>query len=247
MTSVLMIGHMPGWKDRRTTELLIAKGCSVTSICPADGEPIPTDLARFDAMVVLGGPQNVADAADPQHAFLKHEMRSMEAFLRMERPLLGICLGSQLLAATLGAEVGEHPDRAAEIGYYPVRPTRAGSRLLPDPLQAYEWHYQGWALPHGAELLARGDIFANQAFRYGANAYGLQFHPDTTPEEIKEWTLLYEEQLSTPGAHPRSRQMEEIEIYNATLYEWFSGFLDHWLQPNRDLSSLSQRLGATTH
>jgi GMP synthase (glutamine-hydrolysing) len=246
MRSVLMIGHMPGCKDRRTTELLTAKHCSITSICPAAGDAIPRDLTRFDALVVLGGPQNVADASDPQHAFLKEEMRTIEAFLRMERPLLGICLGSQLLAATLGAEVGEHPEGFAEIGYYPVRPTQAGSHLMPDPLQVYQWHYQGSALPHGAELLARGDIFPNQAFRYGETAYGLQFHPDTTPEEIKEWTLLYEEQLSSPGAHPRSRQIEEIGSFNSTLYEWFSGFLEHWLQPSRDLSSLRQSLGATS-
>jgi GMP synthase (glutamine-hydrolysing) len=246
MTSVLMIGQMARWKDRRTTALLSAKGCSIVSVCPAEGEPLPRDLARFDAMVVLGGPQNVRDADDPEHAYLNAEMRAIEAFLRTGRPLLGICLGSQLLAATLGAEVGEHRQGLAEIGYYPVRPTAAGARLIPDPLQVYHWHYQGFALPRGAELLARGDAFPNQAFRYGETAYGLQFHPDTTPEEIEEWTQLLEDQLSTPGAHPRSRQMEEVGIYNATLYEWFSGFLDHWLQPIRDLTSLRQNLGATS-
>jgi GMP synthase (glutamine-hydrolysing) len=247
MTQILMIGHMARWKDRRTTALLAAKGCSIVSVCPADGEPLPRDLVRFDAMVVLGGPQNVADVADPEHAYLNDEMRTIEAFLRMERPLLGICLGSQLLAAALGAEVGAHPNGLAEIGYYPVRPTPAGSAVIPDPLQVYHWHYQGFALPRGAELLARGDIFPNQAFRYGATAYGLQFHPDTTPEEIVEWTRLLEDQLSTPGAHARRRQIEEIELYNVTLYEWFSAFLDRWLEPARNLSSLNQNLGATTY
>ena len=101
-------------------------------------------------------------------------------------------------------------------------------------------------MPRGAELLASGEIFPNQAFRYGSAAYGLQFHPDTTPEEITEWTLLYEGQLSSPGAHPRSRQIAEIGTYNAALYEWFSGFLDRWLQPIGDLSSLTQSLGATS-
>jgi GMP synthase (glutamine-hydrolysing) len=245
MSSVLMIGHMPNWKDRRTTELLARKGCSITSICPAAGDVIPRDLTGFDAMVVLGGPQFVADAADPQNGFLLDEMRTIERFLALDRPLLGICLGSQLLAATLGAEVGMHPEGAAEIGYYPIRPTLAGAHLMPDPLLAYQWHYQGWTLPRGAELLARGDIFPNQAFRYGA-AYGLQFHPDTTPEEITEWTLLYERQLSSPGAHARSRQIAEIDAYNAALYEWFSGFLDRWLQPIGDFSSLTQSLGATS-
>ena len=227
--------------------LLSAKGCSVTSICPAAGEPLPQDLSRYQAMLVLGGPQNVRDATDPEHAYLIEEMRAIEAFLGTGRPLLGICLGSQLLASTLGAEVGEHPDGMAEIGYYTVRPTQAGARLIPDPLQVYHWHYQGFALPRGAELLARGaGAFPNQAYRYGGHAYGLQFHPDTTPEEIKEWTLLYEEQLSTPGAHDRNRQLNEINLYDRNLLNWYSGFLDHWLRPVHLSSNLSQSTAATS-
>jgi GMP synthase (glutamine-hydrolysing) len=247
MTEILMIGHMARWKDRRTTGLLAAKGCSIAWVCPAAGDPLPRDLARFDGLVVLGGPQNVADAADPQHAYLVEEMKTIEAFLGNGRPLLGICLGSQLLAATLGAEVGEHPQGRAEIGYYPVRPTPAGAGLIPDPLQVYHWHFQGSTLARGAELLARGEMFPNQAFRYGRTAYGLQFHPDTTPAEIEEWTQLLEEQLSTPGAHPRARQIAEIGVFDSTLSNWFSGFLDHWLAPVRHFSTLSQTLDATSH
>ncbi len=232
MTSVLMVGHMARWKDRRTTALLTAKGCSVASICPAAGEPLPQDLSPYQAMLVLGGPQNVCDAADPEHAYLIEEMRAIEAFLRTGRPLLGICLGAQLLASTLGAEVGEHPEGIAEIGYYPVQPAQAGSPLIPDPLQVYHWHYQGFSLPPGAELLARGvGAFPNQAFRYGDGVYGLQFHPDTTPEEIEELTLLFEAHLSAPGAHDRSRQLKEIALYDRTLLNWYSYFLDDWLKP----------------
>ncbi len=242
-----MIGHMARWRDRRTTALLSKRGCDIRWVCPAAGEPLPDDLARFQAMVVLGGPQNVGDASHPDHAHLIDEMRAIEAFLRSGRPLLGICLGAQLMAATLGAEVGPHADGFAEIGYYPVRPTAAGSSLMPDPLQVYHWHYQGFALPRGAELLARGgDRFPNQAFRYGVSAYGLQFHPDTTPEEIDAWTQLFEAQLLTPGAHDRTRQMEEIALYDSHLSQWFGAFLDHWLAPLRDLSSLRQSPRATS-
>jgi GMP synthase (glutamine-hydrolysing) len=246
MTSVLMIGHMARWKDRRTTSLLSAKGCEVAWVCPAAGEPLPRELDRHDAMVVLGGPQNVADAADRAHDYLVEEMRAIEAFLGTGRPLLGICLGSQLIAATLGAKVAPHPEGHAEIGYYPLRATEPGRGLIPDPLQVYQWHYQGFELPRGAELLATGEIFPNQAYRYGIAAYGLQFHPDTMPEEIDEWTQLFADQLTIPGAHRRDRQMEEIALYDAPLCGWFSTFLDHWLQPLRDLSSLKQSLATTS-
>lgn len=246
MTSVLMIGHMPRWRDRRTTELLEGKGCRVTWLCPAAGDAVPSDLSPFQAMVVLGGPQYVHHAGDPEHAYLVEEMRMIERWLDTGRPLLGICLGAQLLAATLGAEVGEHPQGLAEIGYYRVRPTASGSGLIPDPLQVYHWHYHGFALPQGAELLARGEIFPNQAFRYGGAAYGLQFHPDTTPEEIDRWTGLLEEQLASPGAHDRARQMKEVVLYDHGLTDWFSGFLDDWLRPARDLATLRQSIDATT-
>jgi GMP synthase (glutamine-hydrolysing) len=246
MTGVLMIGHMARWKDRRTTALLSAKGCEVTWLCPAAGDPLPRDPNLFEAMVVLGGAQNVRDAADPAHPYLVEEMRLIEAWLKTDRPLLGICLGAQLVAATLGAEVAPHPEGRVEIGYYALRPTPAGSAVIPDPLQAYHWHYYGFSIPRGAELLARGEIFPNQAFRYGSNAYGLQFHPDTTPEEIHAWTGMFEAQLATPGAHPRTRQLEEIDRYDSILSEWFSRFLDRWLQPIRDPSSLSQSPAATS-
>ncbi len=246
MTTVLMIGHMPRWRDRRTTALLAAKGCHITWLCPAAGDQLPRDLGPFHAMAVLGGPQYVHYAADPEHAYLAEEMRVIERWLRTGRPLLGICLGAQLLAATLGAEVKEHPAGLTEIGYYKVWPTAAGSELIPDPLQVYHWHYHGFALPQGAELLARGEIFPDQAFRYDGAAYGLQFHPDTTPEEIDEWTRLLEEQLNSPGAHKRTRQIEEIPLYDHLLVDWFSGFLDHWLKPTRDLATFRQSVGTTT-
>jgi GMP synthase (glutamine-hydrolysing) len=247
MTSVLMVGHMARWRDRRTTALLTGKGCEVTWVCPAAGDPLPRDLAGFQAMVVLGGPQYVYNADEPEHAYLTAEMSAIEAWLRTEKPFLGICLGAQLLAATLGAKVGEHPEGQTEIGYYKIRPTAAGKAFIPNPFQVYEWHYHGFALPQGAELLACGDAFPHQAFRYNGAAYGLQFHPDSTPEEIIEWTQLLEEQLKSPGAHDRSRQLREIALYDQPLANWFSNFLDRWLESAGDRELLSKNIGATTY
>ena len=106
MTSVLMIGHMPRWRDRRTSALLTGKGCETTWLCPAAGEPLPRDLSLFQAMVVLGGPQYVYNADEADHTYLADEMRAIERWLRTEKPFLGICLGAQLLAATMPALYG---------------------------------------------------------------------------------------------------------------------------------------------
>ncbi len=88
--------------------------------------------------------------------------------LKENKPYLGICLGAQMLAHHLGARVYKHADGHAEVGYYPIRPTEAGREVVdPWPEQVYQWHREGFDLPNGAELMAEGDSFPVQAFRYG--------------------------------------------------------------------------------
>lgn len=227
--TILMLGHMVRWKDQRATTMLEAKGCRVEWCCPAAGDVVPGSVDGYDGMVVLGGAQNVADAADPQHAYLNDEMRLIERWLAAERPLLGICLGAQLLAATLGAKVGAHGEGRVEIGYFPIRPTAAGARFMPDPLVVYHWHYQGFDLPEGAELLAVGEDFPNQAFRYGA-AYGLQFHAEATPEQIRAWIGLLAPELTRTGAQSARRQLAELPRYDPPLAAWLDRFLDLWIK-----------------
>ena len=97
--------------------------------------------------------------------------------LAADRPFLGVCLGAQMLAKHLGGEVGPHGGGQVEIGYYPIRPTPAGAELGRWPPQVYQWHREGFTLPRDCRLLASGDTFENQAFRYGDRAFGIQFHP----------------------------------------------------------------------
>ena len=98
--------------------------------------------------------------------------------MKEQKPLLGICLGAQMLAKHLGARVCVHPEGKAEIGYYPIRPTAAGFDVCPVwPNYVYQWHRQGIDLPHGARLLAQGNIFNVQAFACGPAAYGISSMP----------------------------------------------------------------------
>ena len=240
-SDILMIGHMERWKDQRATDLLIGKECRVEWRCPAEGDALPQELERYAGAVILGGPQNVADAERPEHAYLVDEMRLIERWLGTGKPLLGICLGSQLMAATLGARVAPHPEGRAEIGYYPLEATQEGRGILPDGLVVYHWHYQTFDLPHGAERLAARPHFRNQAFRYGERVFGLQFHPEATPPQIEAWTRLYEKDLDAPGAHPRQRQLADLPRYDAPLAAWFDGFLAKWLGDS-DTQSSSDRV-----
>jgi GMP synthase (glutamine-hydrolysing) len=117
----------------------------------------------------------------------------------------------------------------SEIGYYPLRPTAAGRALIPDGLQVYHWHKEGFEVPAGAELLAEGDAFPNQAFRYGNNAYGLQFHPEVTPAVMQRWLAGNPDGPRRPGACPLERQIADSARFDAPLHAWMDGFIDRWL------------------
>lgn len=146
------------------------------------GEPF--DGERSEAMVILGGPMS---ANDPEMA---GEIAMIEGALKAGVPLLGICLGSQLIAKALGARV--YRNDVLEIGWAPVYLTDAGRgdpvfEKIPSPSTFFHWHGETFGLPRGAELLGWSDKCRHQAYRYGRNVYGLQFHPEVTAEMIADW------------------------------------------------------------
>ena len=117
-------------------------------------------------------------------------------------PLLGICLGAQMMARVLGARVGPHPDGLVEIGYHPVHPTAAGEAYFDGPTMFYQWHRDTFDIPAGAVHLAHNAPFAAQAFRYDGHAYGIEFHPEMTLAMIKRWTAS---RKGGADAHPARR------------------------------------------
>lgn len=146
------------------------------------------DLDRYHGLIVLGGPMNCDQVA--RHRHLATEVAAIQTAVRDGKPVLGICLGSQLLARALGAPVNRHHTK--EIGWYDVRPTDEGLR---DPLfqhfaaseKIFQWHGDTFDIPHGAVHLATSDACAHQAFRFGHNAYGLQFHLEVDEPMIHRW------------------------------------------------------------
>ncbi len=148
-------------------------------------EPLPS--IDYQALVVMGGQQY----ANEDLAFLIAEKALMRNTLERSIPLLSICLGGQLLASVCGAEVKRHGD--TEIGFYDVQLTDAGKQ---DPLyegfagsshSVFQWHNDTFDLPTGAVLLEAGNSTPYQAFRYGENAYGLQYHPELTEDLLRIW------------------------------------------------------------
>jgi GMP synthase-like glutamine amidotransferase len=150
-------------------------------------QPVTTtpDVGRYDALIFMGGPMSVNDDLP----FLRQEMDFIRQAIAQRQPILGICLGSQLIARAMGATVRRNA--AKEIGWYGLQftPAAAGDRLFAGLSKetVFHWHGETFDLPPGAELLASSDLCRNQAFRAGEHVYGLQFHLEVTPEMIADW------------------------------------------------------------
>jgi GMP synthase (glutamine-hydrolysing) len=97
----------------------------------------------------------------------------------------------------------------------------------------YQWHREGFELPNGATLLAKGQDFEAQAFRYGPAAYGLQFHPEVTLAMMCRWSMTCPERMVSPGAHPRHRHLEGWFRHDGAVARWSSAFLRAWLAEGR--------------
>ena len=166
-----------------------------------------------------------------EDAWLRREIDWIGVPLKEDTPFLGICLGAQMLARHLGQRVRAHPQGRVELGYYPIQPTEHGHRICDCrfPNHVYQWHREGFDLPCGATLLARGQDFEAQAFRYRGKAYGFQFHPEVTFATLCRWTLLNRERMAEPGAHPRHRHIEGWFRHDGAVARWSGAFVRRWL------------------
>jgi GMP synthase (glutamine-hydrolysing) len=143
-------------------------------------------LNGVTGLIFLGGPMSVNEDLP----YIRRELGLIDEALAAGKPVLGICLGAQLIAKALGARVYANPVK--EIGWGPIRLTEAGHRdpllgRLRDPEIVLHWHGETFDLPPGATWLAYSEACRHQAFRYGLNVYGLQFHLEATPEMIAAW------------------------------------------------------------
>jgi GMP synthase (glutamine-hydrolysing) len=176
---------------------------------------IVASIEQADLLVVLGGPIGVGDAE--AYPFLTPELRLIERRLTQDRPLLGICLGSQLMASALGSRV--YPGGTKEIGWGHLQLTDAGMASCLAPLadpdaMVLHWHGDTFDLPDGATRLASSPLYENQAFAHGRNTLALQFHIEADPARLEEWYVGHTSELGAAGISVKALRAATAQVAN---------------------------------
>jgi GMP synthase-like glutamine amidotransferase len=176
---------------------------------------------EYELLVFLGGPMSVNDEAE--YPYLVEEKALIRRALNADKPILGICLGAQLIASALGARV--YPGEERELGWYPITLTEEGKRdevfsAFPPHLEVFHWHGETFDLPRGAKLLAGSELYPHQAYRIG-RSYALQYHLEVTAEMVRDWVRDVPER--------REEILLNLEQRVAELNRWAEVFFDRWL------------------
>ena len=187
MTRALVLQHIRCEPPGLFSGMLNDRGASIETIELDEGGALP-DWREADLVVAMGGPMSVHDEAE--HPWLAGEKRWIAAAVRAGVPYFGVCLGAQLLAASLGAPV--HTGQIPEVGVLPVTVAAAGRDdpvlgVLGGEFPALQWHGDTFGIPAGAVRLAGSAAYPNQAFRFGNAAYAVQFHIEVTDHMLAEW------------------------------------------------------------
>lgn len=200
MAKILVLQHHPAENLGAIADALEGAALAWQYVRVFDGHPIPKDVKGLGGLIVMGGPETVYRL--DRYPYLRDEMALIESALKAGKPILGVCLGSQLLAAALGAAVRRGDQR--EIGWSSVRLNDGAKddrlmRGLPTEFVAAHWHSDVFDLPKDAVALASSEKTPVQAYRYGAKAYGLLFHAEMTREILTALVSEFGEGLTRVG------------------------------------------------
>lgn len=196
---VLIVQHAPFEHPAVIRRALEAQGTPTLTLHPYLGDDYP-DRKDIAGMISLGGPMHAND--DEENPWIPRECRLLRECVLEELPVVGVCLGGQMMARALGGRVEKN--HTVELGWFPIELNSLGAS---DPVLSaagsnpvvYHWHEDTFHLPEGAQLLAQSQACARQAYRIGDHAYGFQFHPEADHQLLHEW-LSYEgidEEIST--------------------------------------------------
>ncbi|MGD0127691.1 MAG: type 1 glutamine amidotransferase [Terriglobia bacterium] len=230
---ILILQHIACEPAGIYEDILAEKGASIHRVEIDAGQQLP-DWRGVDAIVAMGGPMSVND--DDTLSWLTTEKRWVREAVLAGRPFWGVCLGAQLLAASLGARVysGARP----EIGIMPVYLTVEGQQDtvfsgIPPKLLTFQWHGETFDVPEGAVLLASSPAYPNQAFRWKEKAYGVQFHVEVSADMAEQWAQVpdYAAALGRVlGAGAARKVVGDVLHEQETLHSYARRMFENWLK-----------------
>lgn len=230
MKPILVIQHVESEGLGTIGNILCKRGFEADFAKVFKNERIPKTIDNYLALIVLGGPIGVYE--EDVYPFIKDEIALIKNAIKNNIPILGICLGSQLLAKAAGAEV--YKGKKKEIGWYKINLTEEGKRDglfigLPDEWTVFQWHGDTFDAPDNSKNLASSALFPNQIIKVGKNAYGLQFHLEVTEEMIRDWIDVNDKDLKSVKAYinpenileDTSKNIETLNKYGEVVFKRF--------------------------
>jgi GMP synthase (glutamine-hydrolysing) len=231
MAKILVLQHHPAENLGAIADALEEAALAWQYVRVFDGHQVPSDMKGAGGLIVMGGSETVYQL--DRYPYLREEMQLIEDALKQNKPVMGVCLGSQLLASTLGATVRRGESR--EIGWYPLRLGEAARedrllRGLPAEFVAAHWHSDVFDLPAGAVALASSEKTPIQAFRYGEKAYGFLFHAEMTREILDALIGEFREGLTRVGVDGDA-MLSQAQSYLPRLSEISATIFGRWASP----------------
>ncbi|MCC7201296.1 MAG: type 1 glutamine amidotransferase [Nitrospirae bacterium] len=231
MSGFLVLQHIECEDLGTIAGVMSKRGIGYKYVRLFDGETVPPDIGKYSGIIILGGPMNVYE--EDRYPFLKDEDILIKKAVKRDLPVLGICLGSQLIAKATGARVTKGTKK--EIGWYKLSLTEDSRQdnlfsALPDELVVFQWHGDTFDIPKGATRLAGSGLFPNQAYRIGRRTYGLQFHFEVTEKMINRWISEYRDELLTLDYINAGRIISGTPENIGNLNRWAGLFFDKFFE-----------------
>jgi GMP synthase (glutamine-hydrolysing) len=229
----LIIKHNPSEGGGLFEKILKERGWEQEILPLYSDKVLPDSADSYSLILIMGGPMSAND--EDRFPFLKKEIPFIRQMLKLGKPVLGICLGAQIMAKSLGARV--YPGPHKEIGWYFLNQTPSAKSdplfsLLDSYFLVFQWHGETFDLPNGGICLAGNEAYPSQAFRFGEWAYGLQFHFEVTESMIKTWLGQWSEEIKKAKPQPQTALdiLRDSRIYLERLQKQVRLFFGRYLE-----------------